>query len=97
MELYYSTRTAVPDAVTMSMLPPFAHGLIVEVDSDDGICASRIGFLRHLLQRSVFRLAQNLFVTARTAPEEVAYACHEVPEDIGTDDGLTGPRCRSIG
>ena len=82
--------TAVPLAVTISMLPPCPTHLVVEVDADHGIAALLLGRLRHLGERQLARIAQLRLVGGRTSADNVADAGEEILEDVGADDRLAG-------
>ena len=66
-----------------------SNGLIVDVDAYDGIGSKSLSTLHHLLHRCVFCLGKYLLVTACTASYDVADACKEVFEHVGTNNGFT--------
>ena len=58
----------------MSMLPPPADHLVVEVDANNGVSAHALGGHRHLFERGLARILQCLLVGTGPSPDDVANA-----------------------
>src|SRR6478672_3797555 len=67
-----------------------AHGLVVEVDADDGVGSGVPGSLNHLADREVLGLLQLALVGGGTPSDNVADAGEHVPEGVRTEDRLAG-------
>src|SRR6478752_5836671 len=88
--LRYVTTTAVPLAVTISIEPFLAHGLVVEVDADDRVGSGVPGSLDHLADREILGLLQLALVGGGTPSDNVADAGEHVPEGVRAQDRLAG-------
>src|SRR5215468_1271139 len=61
-----------------------AHGLIVEVDADDGVGPRFPGSFDHLAHREILGPLQLPLVGSRTTADDVADAGEHVPEGVRT-------------